>query len=93
MRILRGSEAHRALNEGRQSTALLADLAELVDAVVFDLPAHDEAMPAIYAPIAAAALDAVLLVTLPTGWSPNLKLEETISWLSESGGDSGHHRQ
>jgi hypothetical protein len=84
VRILRGSEAHRALNEGRQLTALLADLAELVDAVVFDLPAHDEAMPAIYAPIAAAALDAVLLVTLPTV-TTNLKLEETISWLSESG--------
>ena len=83
VRISRGSDAHRMMNDSNQLKLLMAGLDALVDVIVFDLPAHDEAMPAIYAPIAASALEAVFLVALPNV-TTNQKLLDAISWLRES---------
>lgn len=83
--IARGSQAHRIVNDAIELTALLKQLSERVDAIIFDLPAHDEAMPEVYAPIVVSALDAVMVVTLPT-LTTGHELVETLSWIKESGG-------
>jgi hypothetical protein len=85
VRIARGSEAHRIINDARELAHLLEKLLSRVDAIVFDLPAHDEDMPGIYAPNVVSVLDAVLLVALPQ-MTTRFKLLETLSWLTGSGG-------
>lgn len=85
VRIARGSEAHRIINDTRELADLLEKLCSRVDAIVFDLPAHDEDMPGIYAPNVVSVLDAVLLVTLPQV-TTRFKLVETLTWLTGSGG-------
>lgn len=84
VRIVRGSDAQRTINDRSALHALLTELAELIDAIVFDLPAHDEEMPAVYGPIAALVLDSVMLVAMPSV-TPTIKLKEALSWLRESG--------
>jgi hypothetical protein len=83
--IARGSEAHRILNDAGELSMLLDKLRERVDAIIFDLPAHDEVMPGVYAPIVVSALDAVMVVALPTVTTSH-RLTETLSWIKESGG-------
>jgi Mrp family chromosome partitioning ATPase len=85
VRIASGSEAHRIMNDGRALAQLLEKLCARVDAIVFDLPAHDEDMSGIYTPNVASVLDAVLLVALPQ-MTTKFKLIETITWLTGSGG-------
>jgi hypothetical protein len=84
VRIMRGSDAQRTINDRSSLRALLLELAEFMDAIIFDLPAHDEAMPAVYGPIAALVLDSVMLVATPSV-TPAIKLKEALSWLRESG--------
>lgn len=84
VRIIRGSNAHRTINNAQQLSQLLLELAETVDAIIIDLPAHDEPMPAVYAPITAVAMDAVFLAAMPS-LTTALQLGEAISWLTESG--------
>jgi hypothetical protein len=84
VRIMRGSDAQRIINDRSALHALLLELAEFIDAIIFDLPAHDEAMPAVYGPITALVLDSVMLVAMPSV-TPTIKLKEALSWLRESG--------
>jgi hypothetical protein len=85
LKLAAGSPAHRAVNDAHHLAQLNASLGDHFDAIIYDLPAHDEAMPRIYTPIVVSVLDAVLLVAMPTV-TTNVSLTETVTWLGASGG-------
>lgn len=79
-----GTELHSVLNDSRRLAAIFADWSHEYDGIILDCPAYGDPSPVIYTPMAAAAVDAVLLVTT-SGTMPKAKFESLKQWLAESG--------
>lgn len=84
LHVCANGELHRTLNDNARLASLLEGWRPFLDGVILDLPPFGGAGVGVYAPLAASAAGAVLLIALP-GVTESHVMGEALKWLADSG--------